>query len=133
MGGEKRQLAVVFLPPSLPRQSSNMASTHFQARLSQFLCFRLTVFANSSLFGENGCNSMSQNSYCQYCNNHIFAFRTDPSPDLVHHTEKPVLTEKQTQKPQHHNRSRTDRRLSCRLGGMSDRQPAGPKHHRPEL
>lgn len=29
---------------------------------------------------------MSQTSYCQYCSNHIFAYRSDLTPDLVHHT-----------------------------------------------
>lgn len=105
VGGEKRQLAMVFFP----WKSSQMASTHFQARLWQFLCFRLTVFTHSSLFGEKGCNSMSQNSSCRYCNNNILAFRSDLSRDLVHHTKKLVLAEKQTQKPQEHECSEADR------------------------
>lgn len=105
VGGEKRQLAVVFLSPPL----TDMANTHFQARLWQFRCFRLTVFTHSSFFGEKGCNSVSQNSSCQYCNNHILAFRSDPCHDLVHHTKKLVLAEKQTQKPQEHECSRADR------------------------
>lgn len=83
--------------------------THFQARLWQFLCFRLTVFAHSSLFGEKGCNSMSQNSSCQHCNNHTVAFRSDPTRDLVHHTKKLVLAEQQIQKPQHRDCSGADR------------------------
>lgn len=127
--GRRKETACSGFPPSLLQQSSNMASTHFQSRLSQFLCFRLTVFANSSLFGENGCNSMNQNSYCQYCNNHIFAFRSDLTPDLVHHT-----TDNQTQKPQCHDCSRTDGRLwVLTWRPASHQQPAGPEPHGPEL
>lgn len=82
-GGENNSHAVLFLPPFLPQESP---STHFQRRLSQFLCFRLEAFANSRLFGENGCNCMSQSSSCSNC---ALAFRSDPCPDLVHRTEKP--------------------------------------------
>lgn len=52
---------------------------------------------------------MSQNTSCQYCNNHILAFRSDPPCDLVHHTKKLVLAEQQSQKPQQHECSGADR------------------------
>lgn len=111
--GSRKGAACHGFPSSHLWQSSNTASTHSQARLWQCLCFRLTVFANPCLFGENECKSMTQNTYCQYCHNRKVIFRSDPSPDLVHHNKKLVLTEKQTQKPQRHYRSRTDRRPSC--------------------